>query len=195
MPPRDTPTTNKAPVVEQVVEFEAVEPVVVEEGVVEYVAEPVVVGATASSGGGAVKFPEPVVVMPPVATVPKPNGANIFCRGCGKSLASASAGLNALGGMWHKECFKCSLCGERLFSFSRFFEDNGKPVCAKCNNASLPVCRGCKQKMTGEYVIAMEKPYHPQCLKCGGCGKLFGDEGFYEDRGQLWHLQCAPKGH
>eukprot|EP01095_Lingulamoeba_sp_RSL-Kostka_P009599 TRINITY_DN3335_c0_g1_i4.p1 TRINITY_DN3335_c0_g1~~TRINITY_DN3335_c0_g1_i4.p1 ORF type:complete len:121 (-),score=10.84 TRINITY_DN3335_c0_g1_i4:175-537(-) len=100
--------------------------------------------------------------------------------------------INALNKYWHKECFKCNKCGIRLFSFSKFFDDNGFPMCAKCNKESSLDCFVCNLKITESYLTADENPVHVDCFKCCHCNVAF-DGGFFEDEGKLWHLECYGK--
>eukprot|EP00727_Mastigamoeba_balamuthi_P009993 m51a1_g5616 putative lim zinc finger domain containing protein (167) ;mRNA; f:753914-754552 len=137
--------------------------------------------------------PTSITDAPPLRAVPSSAPeTGPMCYGCGKMVVpSDSYAISALGGNWHKDCFKCSKCGEKLFSFSKFFEDNGRPVCNKCNHKQVPFCASCHEKVDGEYVMTNNKPFHKACFKCAKCGQQFGEDGFYEDRGKLWHLTCA----
>lgn len=121
-----------------------------------------------------------------------PQATGLLCAKCNKAITNESFAVSALGKKWHKECFSCSVCHERLFSFARFFQDeNGMPVCAKCNAKDVPRCCACGKPVHGKYIIACGKNFHEECCRCAGCGKPFGPEGFFEDGGKLWHLECA----
>ena len=50
---------------------------------------------------------------------------------CSKEV---SGGCSALGKTFHKECFKCSNCKEKLEN--RFFSAEDKPFCERCYKVS-----------------------------------------------------------
>lgn len=123
-----------------------------------------------------------------------PEKTGLVCALCRQSITNESFAISALGKKWHKECFKCNRCGQRLFSFAKFFEDdNGMPLCARCNVKDMPRCAVCGKPIEGRYIVGGNKSYHPDCCRCAGCGQPFGPEGFFEDGGKLWHLNCAQK--
>ena len=45
------------------------------------------------------------------------------CHGCGKPFELTQAKV-IFGHTYHNECFKCHLCGLKLFSFSKYYNDN-----------------------------------------------------------------------
>jgi len=121
-----------------------------------------------------------------------PQKTGLVCAACHKDITNESYAIMALGKRFHKECFKCNRCGQRLFSFAKFFQDdNGMPLCAKCNTQDMPRCAGCGKPITSRYIVAAGKSFHPDCCVCAGCHQPFGPEGFFEDGGKLWHLNCA----
>jgi len=121
-----------------------------------------------------------------------PKKTGLICALCQRDITNESYAIMALGKRFHKECFKCNRCGQRLFSFAKFYQDdNGMPLCAKCNSQDMPVCAACGKPVTGRYIVAAGRSFHPNCCVCAGCHKPFGPEGFFEDGGKLWHLNCA----
>eukprot|EP01104_Vermistella_antarctica_P002579 TRINITY_DN127_c2_g1_i3.p1 TRINITY_DN127_c2_g1~~TRINITY_DN127_c2_g1_i3.p1 ORF type:complete len:122 (+),score=21.68 TRINITY_DN127_c2_g1_i3:76-441(+) len=112
------------------------------------------------------------------------------CARCKKEIEGANFALTAFDKTYHKECFTCIRCKERVFSFAKFFEENNEPLCAKCNKTKLPTCKACNKLIEGTFVDAQGFNWHHKCFKCQGCGKVFGEEGYFEDEGQLWHLEC-----
>jgi len=114
------------------------------------------------------------------------------CAKCNKMMGAdfASFGLNALGKAWHKDCFNCKYCGKKIFSFAKFHNEDGFPVCVPCNNSAATMCGACRKPCTSGHVKAMNKDWHEECFHCAGCKKRFGDEGFFEDENKLWHLEC-----
>eukprot|EP01097_Dermamoeba_algensis_P000534 TRINITY_DN1183_c0_g1_i1.p1 TRINITY_DN1183_c0_g1~~TRINITY_DN1183_c0_g1_i1.p1 ORF type:complete len:119 (+),score=8.87 TRINITY_DN1183_c0_g1_i1:114-470(+) len=113
------------------------------------------------------------------------------CAGCNAPVSSATQ-MNGLGKVWHKNCFICCKCSTRIFSFAKFYELGGKPLCANCFNTSLPTCKACSKKIEGKVITTVGNlTWHEECFHCAGCKQRFGDEGFFEDNGKLWHLNCA----
>jgi len=118
---------------------------------------------------------------------------SVTCKQCAKVIDNAAAGyaINALDASWHKECFNCSKCGNRLFSFAKFFNQGGYPVCKRCNDLKATDCGACGKKIEGKSLQAHGKNWHPSCFQCHGCaGGLSQEVGFFEDEGRLWHLEC-----
>lgn len=113
------------------------------------------------------------------------------CGLCGKGISATTIAVTALGKKWHKECFKCKKCGNKLFSFSKFYEEDNLPVCSNCFKKTLPYCAGCHKQITTQYTKYGGRNWHNECMKCAGCGKVFNGESFFEDGGKLWHLNCA----
>lgn len=55
------------------------------------------------------------------------------CKGCKKGIKDGPV-IEALGGSWHVDCFKCSKCGTKIND--DFVIENDKPVCKKCSGAA-----------------------------------------------------------
>jgi hypothetical protein len=55
----------------------------------------------------------------------KPQSTGLICFACKKEITNNTYSLKAINHNWHKECFACKRCHQRLFSFSKFWEDNG----------------------------------------------------------------------
>jgi len=117
------------------------------------------------------------------------------CKQCGNELVDgAKYAISALGAQWHKDCFNCCGCQQRLFSFAKFFNRGGYPVCKICNDKENPECGACGRRIEGRYVTSQGKQWHNECFKCTGCeAQLEGTTGFFEDDGKLWHLECFAK--
>lgn len=76
----------------------------------------------------------------------------------------------AMGGKWHKDCFRCSICHGS--AASSFVEHECKPVCERCHVEHVAEkCYGCSRGIAGEYIDAMGRKYHRRCFTCVVCGK------------------------
>ena len=49
------------------------------------------------------------------------------CGGCNKAITED--GCTAFGKVYHTACFKCCICKQKISG--KYFEKNGKPICAK----------------------------------------------------------------
>lgn len=106
----------------------------------------------------------------------------VDCGECGVSIPEdASFAINAFGKVWHKECFKCAECGDRVFSFAKFYDNGeGRPKCAVCFKKIAPSCGACTKTIDGEFREGFGNSYHIACFKCSGCNKpITGDGGTY----------------
>jgi LIM domain len=92
------------------------------------------------------------------------------------------------------ECFKCSKCGDRLFSFSKFFDADGRgtPMCMSCNKQQVPTCAKCKKDVSGSYVTSGGSSFHEACFKCDHC-QLSLNSNFMQEAGKLYHTACYAK--
>eukprot|EP01090_Pellita_catalonica_P007875 TRINITY_DN1848_c0_g1_i2.p3 TRINITY_DN1848_c0_g1~~TRINITY_DN1848_c0_g1_i2.p3 ORF type:complete len:140 (+),score=24.21 TRINITY_DN1848_c0_g1_i2:43-420(+) len=119
------------------------------------------------------------------------------CSKCAKNFAGKKAGVTAFGRLWHKECFTCIDCENRLFSFSKFLDKKGSPqcmVCSKKESEAPKICSGCSGKIQDKVWTTFEgKFYHNACFKCDGCEKGLESNDVFEDSGKLWHLECFSK--
>eukprot|EP01120_Amphizonella_sp_Union-15-10_P006331 TRINITY_DN2015_c0_g1_i1.p1 TRINITY_DN2015_c0_g1~~TRINITY_DN2015_c0_g1_i1.p1 ORF type:complete len:132 (-),score=12.49 TRINITY_DN2015_c0_g1_i1:80-475(-) len=121
---------------------------------------------------------------------------SLYCGYCNHAISDSDTKycIRACGTIFHKECFVCQECHTRLFSFSKFFDVGGKPMCGPCySNRKNPTCYVCRKPIDGTYTLAgpQEFKVHDGCFHCAGCGGPFDDgTGFTEDEGRFWHLLC-----
>ncbi|XP_059079452.1 LIM domain-containing protein 1-like isoform X2 [Tigriopus californicus] len=102
------------------------------------------------------------------------------CGVCGKAINED--GCTAFGKFYHKTCFKCTVCRQKITG--KFFEKNGKPYCAKDFQQLQESCTVCKLPIKGDSVVSNDKPFHPECMKCFICGDSL--------RGQFLTFQDKP---
>jgi hypothetical protein len=131
----------------------------------------------------------PYIAPPPPSTVPSiqhPGTNTAECAGCGKSLSHrpgaggfrALAGflvgptrfINALGRVWHPECFTCAACGRPLDG--QFAVDGqNQPYHASCYRENHhPRCHVCREYLPmkdGGCITWMETPFwRDKTCKC-----------------------------
>ena len=102
------------------------------------------------------------------------NAANRVCAGCKEPITSNKC-TNALGELWHVDCFKCNVCGGTITG-DKFAVDGGKPVHLACRTTAAPrhLCScGCLKPIDNpsDVVSAFGAKWHIDCFKCGVCGE------------------------
>ncbi|CAG7817040.1 unnamed protein product [Allacma fusca] len=117
-----------------------------------------------------------------------------YCKACHQQLflpPCAACGLhipdkyiNAMGKVWHPECFVCTKCGVMLPE-KDFKEKSGKPYCEKdYHDLFSPKCSACHKPITdGKKTTALGRDWHPNCFKCAKCGCVLNPNKFYERDG------------
>lgn len=78
---------------------------------------------------------------------------------------------------YHPECFRCGQCHKSMVE-REFFARDSKPCCVSCYNERFAErCEECSKLITdGKSTIYNNKTYHPECMRCGLCRKVMGDE-------------------
>ena len=54
----------------------------------------------------------------------------------------------------------------------------------------MPTCHGCHRPITGQYVTALDRSWHPDCFRCAGCGRAIGQENFHTQDRRPYHAAC-----
>eukprot|EP00033_Pygsuia_biforma_P003432 GCRY01003761.1.p1 GENE.GCRY01003761.1~~GCRY01003761.1.p1 ORF type:complete len:409 (-),score=112.73 GCRY01003761.1:288-1514(-) len=104
------------------------------------------------------------------------------CALCGDLVTEHC--VNAMGKMWHLECFRCTECG-KVFPDGAFMEKDGEPFCNACFNLQFaPKCATCGEAITDECVSALGKSFHPEHFYCMDCKAPFDGAPFYDYDGQ-----------
>ncbi|EDR22652.1 hypothetical protein EDI_340080 [Entamoeba dispar SAW760] len=85
------------------------------------------------------------------------------CHGCGKPFELTQA-KEIFGHIYHNECFKCHICGQKLFSFAKFYNDNGEIMCHPCMLKRVPKCAKCGKPLVGNFVTCGGRNWHKECV-------------------------------
>uniref|UniRef100_A0A8C5PF45 WT1 interacting protein n=1 Tax=Leptobrachium leishanense TaxID=445787 RepID=A0A8C5PF45_9ANUR len=87
-----------------------------------------------------------------------------ICIKCGKGVYGASQACQAMGNLFHTNCFTCCSCGRRLRG-KAFYNVNGKVYCEE------------------DFLIlqALGKSYHPGCFRCVVCNECLDGVPFTVD--------------
>lgn len=141
------------------------------------------------------------------------------CQGCDRPVTDNY--LSALQGVWHPECFVCTVSGwwasgdaglsmslrwcqtslppsfqECLGSFTSgsFFELQGRPYCElHFHQRQGNICHGCSRPVTGRCITAAGRKYHPEHFICAYCLGQLQKGTFREHSDKMYCRACHDK--
>lgn len=100
------------------------------------------------------------------------------CGHCSKDISGDA--LQALGQLFHVDCFSCNKCSKKIGTEEFYVKDN-KAYCEHCYKSSfLPKCSRCRKEIEGKYLKALNQDFHEKCFNCSVCNAPFSDGKFYE---------------
>ncbi|KAI8361764.1 hypothetical protein BD560DRAFT_316182, partial [Blakeslea trispora] len=101
---------------------------------------------------------------------------SLRCDYCHEPITQTA--IRALGKHYHEGHFCCVVCQSPIDN-DAFMVHEGQPYCQqdyqkKCGK----ICSGCGDYLTGEYINALDRPWHPACFVCTECKQPFTGGSF-----------------
>ena len=94
------------------------------------------------------------------------------CSSCKKKCSGEV--LRVQEKLFHKDCFKCKICGTNLAKGGGFFSKNDEYYCTVDYQKNYGTkCANCNQYVEGEIISTMGKTYHQRCFTCHRCRQPF----------------------
>jgi len=137
---------------------------------------------TSSRGIGALNENELDEVFAILHNSVKESGIMGVCDHC--NIPILIQYCDALGKRYHTEHFQCSKCSKVIIE-NQYYVTDQSVWCKECfDTLKGGLCGGCNQAITGNFIVALDRKWHPEHFVCTTCKKPFTDGRCFDKDGK-----------